>query len=184
MPSYKYPTRGYNGGWQGPSSALRVYSGGWVLPSNAFVSNGAGGWTRFWGDDIAFSHGNLELYGQGQDLYQGGEGGDPFYIHIYGATQYDLNPDGTVQYSGSGGPGSSPGASSGRWAEVGVDASKYDARYLGVGYYSNDWFNLAGPVGFGIGGEASQFIDYALLQIRHSASGVIVSQFYLKESTD
>jgi hypothetical protein len=182
MPSYKYPTRGYSGGWQGPGSGLYTYNGGWQVPKNAFYSNGAGGWVRFFGDDIAFNHGSLYLRGAGEDVLQGGEGGDPFYIHYYGYASYCLNPDGTVEYFGGGASGSGPTLSYGRWAEVGIDASKYEAKYIPLG---GDWVNLGSRVEYNFGGLAEGVVflngDF---QIRHAATGNVLSSFNLTVDVD
>jgi hypothetical protein len=192
MPSFKLTTRGYSGGsWQGPGTDLYTYNSGWVNPENAFYSDGSG-WVRFYGDTANFPHGNISLAGVGWDEEQGGEGGPPFNIHIWGSASFTMQTNGNTAYEGSGNTGSGPSLTTSTWIESGANNLLYDVRLVhNSGFYAdtyiadpytamanNTWYNMsntvyiANPTDAGAGGSTT-------VQIRHSASGIILSSFVL-----
>jgi hypothetical protein len=183
MPSFKLSTKGYTGGsWQGPGTSLYTYrSGSWQVPDNAFYYSGSA-WVRFFGDDVLFNHGNLSIRGVGYDELQGGEGGDPFWLHFYGSGRYTLKTDGTVEYEGLGTTGSTPGSTSGTWAEAGITSSLYEVQWNQAGYGAT-WYDLAGQIDFLV--NEGNYGDYSgTLQIRHKESQIVVSSFTLAINVD
>lgn len=191
MPNFKLTTRGYSGGnWQGPGTDLYTYNSGWVNPENAFYSNGSG-WVRFYGDTVNFPHGNLTLTGVGWDELQGGEGGDPFYIHIYGSAGFKMYPNGNTAYQGSGNTGSGPSATTSTWIESGANNLLYDVRVVNNSGFSgvsiietpytemvnNTWYNMSANVV--IGSALAGASGSTTVQIKHSASDIILSSFVL-----
>jgi hypothetical protein len=192
MPSFKLTTRGYNAGsWQGPGTDLKSYkAGSWQQPENAFYSNGSG-WVRFYGDTVNFPHGNITLTGVGWDELQGGEGGDPFYIHIYGSGSFIMYTNGNTVYQGSGNTGSGPSETTSTWIESGANNLLYDIRLVHNSGFSaaayqdsigsmanNTWYNMSANVY--IGNESfSPASGSTTVQIRHSAANIILSSFVL-----